>query len=238
MVLKPRTLYLIHLLFLSVIGYGQTKSLLEQPVDLEKFNFNTKIEVLIPKEYRDESDTDYESYRFTTRNRTPNSFTKRPLFIDENNPEKGIHGFEFYQSISATTDTLAVFKNYTFNKIDFALDKNNQIYVVCGVAGEITKKERNDCITLLTRKYGPYKKYKGKSAKNLSIYEWQLKDKIIRYSSVLNSENNFVKQLATDEDNSDPIVQEPHYESYLYLIKKQKIKDIKILETGGLNFID
>lgn len=238
MVLKLRTLSFLHLLFLSAICYGQTKSVAEQPVDLEKFSFNTKIEVLIPERYRDETDTDYESYRFTSRNRTPNSFTKRALFIDENNPQKGILGTEFYQSISATTDTLAVFKNYAFNKINFALDKNNQIYVVCGVAGEMTKKELNDFVKLLTRQYGVYKKHKGKSAQNLTIYEWQLKDKIIRYSTVFNNESDFIKQPVTNGVDSDPTAQEPHYEGYLYLIKKQKINDIKILETGGLNFID
>ncbi len=238
MILQLRTLCLFSLLFTSVLCHGQTKSLAEEPINLENFNFNTKIEVLVPEKYRDERVTDYESYQFSSRNGSPNSFTKNPIFIDENNPEKGIIRTEFYQTVSSNRNTAAVFKNQTFNRVNFVLDQNKQIYVVCAVAMIITQEEQNDFIKKLKANYGQYKKYKGKSASNYFVYEWQTKDRIIRYSSVFVDGNDIIEKHLVDEEHPEMVPEkESRFEGYFYLIKKQKIKDTKNLEMSDFDFI-
>jgi|GEM_PF-836806 len=239
MTLKLKIVYLFNLLLLNVFCFGQTKSLAEEAITLENFNFNTKIEVLIPEKYRDESDTDYESYRFSSRNGSPNSFTKNTIFIDENNPKKGIIRTEFYQTVSSNRNTAAAFKNQTFNRVSFVLDQNNQIYVVCAVAMIVTEKEQKDLLKQLNDNYGQYKKYKGKSTGNYYVYEWQTKDKIIRYSSVFVDGNDIIEKHLVDEEHPEMVPEKKsRFEGYFYLIKKQKIKDTKNLEMSDFNFIN
>ena len=239
MIPKLHIACLFSLLFPGIFCHGQTKSLAEAPINLENFNFNTKIEVLIPEKYRDESDTDYESYRFSSRNGSPNSFTKNTIFIDENNPKKGIIRTEFYQTVSSNRDIAAAFKNQTFNRVSFVLDQNNQIYVVCAVAMIVTEKEQKDLIKQLSSNYGQHKKYKGKSTGNYSVYEWQTKDKIIRYSSVFVDGNDIIEKHLVDDEQPEMIPKKvSRFEGYFYLIKKQKIKDTKTLEMSDFNFIN
>lgn len=203
-------------------------------MDLYNFNFDTKIEKLISEKYKSKN---YKDYYTIPRKYFQISFQKDSTFIDRFGEHPKAVGIEYRQQSSSNMDTLAVFKNRTFNKINFAANLKNEIIVVCAVADEMTKTQSENFLKMLTEKYGKYKKTEGDFGGKFFIYEWQSNNQIIKYSSVFNDESSTIK-IAVSDNSITPVDKELHIEGYFYIIKKENIKDIKNLNTGDFAFID
>lgn len=132
-------------------------------------------------------------------------------------------------------DTLAIFKNQTFNRINFATNFKNEITVVCAVADEMTKIESQNFLNILI---GKYKKTEGEFGGKFFIYEWESKNKIIKYSSVFNDENSSIKIAMSNDSSIVPVDKEPHFEGYLYLLRKDYIDEAKKLNSGDFVFMN
>lgn len=212
----------------------QVKSIDEEPLDLLNFNFNTKIESIIPKKYESKY---YKDYYTIPRKYFQISFQKESTFIDEFGADPIELGTKYLQKASSNMDTLAVFKNQTFNRVNFATNLNNEIFVVSAVADETSETQSKDFLKTLTEKYGKYKKTEGDFGGKFFIYEWENNNQIIKYSTVFNDEINTLKIAASDNQITS-INKEPHMEGYFYIIKKENIENIKNLNTGDFVFID
>jgi len=71
---------------------------------------------------------------------------------------------------------------------------DGKIMLISAVVGKTTINTTNDLVGYLTKKHGKPVKTKGEFvSKNFDIYTWQLKDRMIRYSIVLDNEENTLK---------------------------------------------
>ena len=224
----------LNLLLIFVSCNGQAKPIGEEPLDLFDFNFDTKVETLFPDQYKSKNYKDY--YTVPTHYHSI-SFEKDSTFIDKFGEHKKAVGIEYRQQSSSNMDTLAIFKNQAFNRINFATNLKNEITVVCAVADEMTAIQSQNFLKMLTEKYGKYKKTEGEFGRKFFMYEWQTKRAVIRYSSVFNDERNTVK-IAVTENSMTPADKDPHFEGYFYTIRKDAVENIKNLNTGDFVFID
>lgn len=225
----------LNLLLLFISCNGQTKPIEEEALDLLNFNFDTRIETLISEKYKSKI---YKDYYNIPRKYFPISFKKDTIFVDRFAKYPIAVGIEYSQKASSNMDTLAVFKNQTFNRINFATNFKNEITVVCAVADEMTKIESQNFLNILKEKYGKYKKTEGEFGGKFFIYEWEINNKIIKYSSIFNDENSTIKIAMSNDSSIVPVDKEPHFEGYLYLLRKDYIDEAKNLNSGDFVFID
>ena len=221
-------------IFLFTTFNGQTGAIGEAPLDLENFDFQTKIETLFPP--KNESKL-YKNYYMISGNFISISFEKDSTFVNRFSENQKATGFQYLQKSSSNADTLAIFKNQIFNRMNLATNLKNEIIVVSTVADEMTEEQNKNFIKILTSKYGKYKKAEREFDGKFFIYEWQNKDQIIKYSTVFNDENNTLK-IEVSENKITSADNEPHFEGYLYLIKKEYLSEIKNLNSGDFVFID
>jgi hypothetical protein len=224
------------LLLLFISCGGQTKPIGEQPLDLSHFNFDTKITVFYPNKNKSK---DYKGYYAITTKYNSQLVEKDTTFIDEYSDHKKAMGIEYRQQSSSNIDTLAVFEKQIFNKINVATTLDNKVKVICAVADEMSITESQSFIKTLSDKYGKCKKSESEFFGKYFIYEWQTNNAIIKYSSVFNNESTTLKIIVDKTKNT--IKQgnnEPHFEGYFYLIKKEYIGGIENLKTGDFVFIN
>lgn len=217
---------------------GQSKPIGEEPLDLEKLNFSTKIIDLFPEKYK--SKTYPNAYELPEDEiGLSTMFKKDSTFVNRSKENQSVIGFEYKQVNWGMEDSLAVFKNQYFQKINIATTLDGRIKVINGVADELTKIESQNLFKNLKNKYGNYKKLKNTWGENLTTYEWVQKDKIIRFVTAYDDESTTMKIIINQEKGSiSNGEKEPHFVSYLFIINPA-LKDEVFgkLKTGDLSYI-
>ncbi|MDI9308568.1 MAG: hypothetical protein QM535_00015 [Limnohabitans sp.] len=233
--MKTKSKLLIIFLNLLVISCkGKIEPIGEKPLDLEGFDFTTKIDLLLPnknisKEY-------IGVYEIKSKFRK-NIIEKDTTFLDEFGDNKKAIGIEYRQNSSTSIDTLATYDKQVFSKINIATTLKNEIYVMSAVTSEITNTQINSFIEKLSETYGKYVKEEAEFGNNkFYIYEWQANDRIIKFSTIYNNESNTLK-IEVSPNSLKVADKEPHYVGYFYVIKKENERMIKNLSTGDFAFI-
>ncbi len=182
------------------------KSLSEASLQLENFDFNTKISTLLPEETKSK---EYAGYYKVKSEMIEVDTISDGEFIGSEKPVR----IEYRQQSFSTRDVLANFDDFEFNAINLVTNMDGKLMLINGVAGETDKGKMENFVSKLNKKYENSKKTKGEFVgQNFDIYTWHLKDRIIRYCVVFDDEKSTLK-IGGDKN--------PHYQSYLYVIKKE-----------------
>jgi len=225
--MKKQLLFLAMLPLVICCNGQQNKpatSLDKEPVQLENFDFNTKISTLLPAAMKSK---EYAGYY-----QAKGEFIEIDTISDDNfvEDEKPVR-IEYRQRSYASRDVLAKFDDHEYNAVNLATTMDGKIMLISAVVGNTTIDDTNDLAAYLTKKHGKPVKSKGEFAnKNFDITTWQLKDRMIRYSLVLDNEDNTLK-IQADQGSKQITGGEktPHYTGYIFVIKNE-YKD-KILEN-------
>ena len=214
------TLLLLTILPFMISCNGQEKrsvtSLADEPLQLENFDFNTKISILLPENTKSK---DYNGYYEIKSEMLELDTITDGDYIGSEKPIR----IEYTQQSFSSRDILAKFGSEEFNAISLVTTMNGQIMLVNALIGEIELKQTEKFIEKLDTKYGKSTKTKGEFANlNFDIYTWQLEDRIIRYTTVLDNEENALK-IEVNEENKKITEGEknPHYKGYIFIIKKE-----------------
>lgn len=232
--MKTKLLILFSLLFLTSCN-GQ-KPFGETTINLEKFDFGTKITDLYPGKYKHPLYKDH--YRIPCKNGSlliEKSIIYEKPYDQNSKPMMQVYG----QKNWSTGDELAKFAKQFFIKLSFVTDMNNEIKVIGAVADETTKEDNEAFIKNLTEKFGAYKKLESDFGGTFSIYEWRDKALVYRFATVHNKDNNSLKiekengtiNFPKDEEN-------PYEEGYFYIIWGDYFKIIDKLGIGDFVYID
>ena len=182
------------------------KSLSEASLQLENFDFNTKISTLLPEETKSK---EYAGYYKVKSEMIEVDTVSDGEFIGSEKPVR----IEYRQRSFSTRDVLTNFDDFEFNAINLVTNIDGKLMLINGVAGESDKGKMKDFVSKLNKKYGNSKKTKGEFAgQDFDIYNWQLKDRIIRYCVVFDDGKSTL--TIGNEKKS-------HYQSYLYVVKKE-----------------
>jgi len=207
-------------------------SLAKQPLQLEDFDFNTKFSTILPE---DTKSKEYAGYYQVKSEMLEVDTISDGEFIGREKPVR----IEYRQRSFSTRDLLANFGSFEFNAVNFATTLDGNIMMINAVVGQTELKEVNSLKEKLDKKYGKSTKTTGEFVgKNFDIYTWQLKDRIIRYSLVLDDEENTMK-LEIDGHKISSGKKDPHYKGYLFVIKKEyKDKIFDNVSSGDFVFLD
>lgn len=191
-------------------------SIAEEPLQLENFDFNTKLSTLLPEKTKSK---DYKGYYELKSEMLKVDTISEGEFIDSEKPVR----IEYHQLSFSYQDILAKFGNEEFNAVNFATTIDGKIMLVNALIGKTDLKQTKAFIEKLDKKYGKSTKTKGEfSDKKYDIFTWQLKDRIMRYTTVLDNEENVLK-IEIDEENKKIRNgdKNPHYKGYIFIIKKE-----------------
>lgn len=191
-------------------------SIVEEPLQLENFDFRTKLSILLPektksKEYNGYYELKSEMLRVDT--------ISDGEFIGSGKPVR----IEYHQQSFSNEDILAKFGNEEFNAVNLATTLDGKIIFLNALIDKTDLKQTKVFIETLDKKYGKSTKTKGKfSDINFDIFTWQLKDRIIRYTTVFDNEENVLK-IEVDKENKKIMNgdKNPHYKGYIFIIKKE-----------------
>lgn len=118
----------------------------EKAIELENFNFDTKISTFISDKNKYEN---YENY-YKIKNLVIGADTiVDGEFIGSEEPIR----IDYKRDIISYNDIIARFDEYDFNAINFATTLNGKIMIFNGVDNKITIKETQKFVELLNNKY-------------------------------------------------------------------------------------
>lgn len=214
---------------------GQVKPIGQAPLNLLKFDFDTKIKDLYPDKYKSKKWDDYYDMPVGDETRMVERDT---TFINEFSKNQKAVGVEYRQKSSSSGDTLVIAGNQTFSSLSMAVSLDGKIKAIGAEADEITNDEAKALISAFTKKYGQFKKLKGEFMNKFIIYEWETDDRLFRFSTVFTDEKNVMK-LEVDKDKGTIKEGErnPHYNCYFFVINKDFVKDLATLQTGIFVYI-
>lgn len=227
----------ILLLLSTILFYGQTRPIGEEPLNLENFNFDTKILDLYPEKNKSKEYNGFYEIKGTIHSQL---VAKDTTFINEYSDNKKAIGIEYRQQSSTSIDTMAIFENQQFQKVNVATTISGTIKVISTVADEITPQQCNGLIKKLVKKYGKPKKLKNSWNETFTIYEWTTKNKIIRFVSAFDDESTTMKLIINKENQTIASGEkEPHYVGYLFIINPLlKTEVFGKMKTGDFVYLD
>jgi len=224
-----RLLYILKYLFLFFFFMscnGQTKPIDKQALNLENFDFETKFSTLIP----DRNKVDIGYYEVKTTTLVADTIYGDGYFT----PEEPLR-IEYRRIMSSTGKTLAKFGNFKFNAFNLITTIDGKMMLVNALAQNISLEETQRFIKQTNEKYGEATKTIGEFMnESYDIFTWELEDRIIKYSIVHDDESNALK-FVVDEDNNTIREGEkvPHFNAYIYLIKKEYADEIMSKRGSG-----
>jgi hypothetical protein len=225
--MKKLLLLLAILLFIISCNGNKTpkaKSLSEETLELENFDFDTKISTLVPE--KNKKVTKYgEHYELKSEMMIVDTIT---------NGDSGQPIRIRYNPLSYTLeDAMAKFDEFDFNAISLETTLGGKIMAVNGLVEKISLSETQVFIDLLNKKYGKAIQTKGDFVRPFDIFTWQLKDRIIKYCIVINNETNTMK-IVVDNENKEikKGKKEQYFGAYIYLIKNEYAEKL-IGKMGG-----
>jgi hypothetical protein len=204
--------------------------LIEGPLQLENFDFNTKVTTLLPenarsKKYKQYYEIQSEMLKVDTILDGEFIGSEKPIRIDYN------------QRCLSGKDIMAKFETYSFNAVNLTTTLDNTIMAINGLNTNISKSESKSFTERLNKKYGPAAKTQGKFITPFDIFTWQLKDRIIKYCIAFENGSNTIKLSDDDEDRTIKTEKAaPHYSAYIFVISK-KFADQVIGKIGGGDFL-
>lgn len=214
---------------------GQVKPIGQAPLNLLKFDFNTKITDLYPDKYKSEKWDNYydipvgEETRMVQRDTT---------FINEFSQDQKAVGVEYRQMSSSSGDELALADKQAFSSISVATSIEGKIKAIGAETSEITNEQAKNFVENLTNKYGKYKKLEGDFMSKFTIYEWEAGDRIFRYATVYTDEQNTLKlEIDKDKGTIKESERNPHHNGYFFVINEDFVKDLATLQTGIFVYI-
>ena len=224
-------LLLTNILFTSC--NGQAKPMGDEPLNLETFNFDTKISDLYPDKNKSENYIGYYEIKGTVHSQL---VIKDTTYLET---KKAI-GLEYRQQSSTSIDTMVVFENQKFEKINLATTIEGKIKAINAVAEELTEQKYELLIKKLENKYGDPKKLKNNWNEKFTIYEWLKNNKIIRLVSTYDDESTTMKvQIDKEKRTISSGDKEPHYVAYLFIINPAlKSEVFGKMKTGDFVFLD
>jgi hypothetical protein len=228
-----KAILFIPILMLMGACEAQVKSLDKAPLDLEKFDFSTKMSTLLPESTKNKENSDW--YRVKNM-----SMSRDTVFSDEYGSDPKPKWLEYRNRSSSSGDTIASFLDLQFNSANFATTIDDKIMVANGIVSEISESEYKKLVTVLNTKYGVAVKTQGEFFKPFDIYTWTLKDRIIKFVPLFDDERSTMK-IVVDKDNKTISNAEktPHYRALLYVIdKKYADQVIGKFNTGDLLYCD
>jgi hypothetical protein len=182
-----------------------TKSLLEESLQLNNFNFQTNISTLLPKESKSKDFNGYDVKSESLEVDTISIANNGREYIGNENPVK----FIYHQFTYSNDEILAKFDDCEFNAINFVTSKNGKIIAINVLIDQIEFNKAKSILQTLAKKYGNANKTQGFTSKHFDIYTWKLKDRMIRYS--------IAKADKFNEKDSDL------FTGYLYIIDNNNI---------------
>ena len=214
---------------------GQVKPIGQAPLNLLKFDFDTKITDLYPDKYKSEKWDNYydipvgEETRMVQRDTT---------FINEFSQDQKAVGVEYRQMSSSSGDELALADKQAFSSISIATSIEGKIKAIGAQTSEITNEQAKNFVENLTTKYGKCKKLEGDFMSKFTIYEWEAGDRIFRYATVYTDEQNTLKlEIDKDKGTIKEGGRNPHHNGYFFVINKDFVKDLATLQTGIFVYI-
>lgn len=214
---------------------GQVKPIGQAPLDLLNVDFDTKITALYPDKYKSAKWDDYYDIPVGDDTRM---IQRDTTFINEFSDDQQAVGVEYRQMSSSSGDTLAIAGEQIFSSLSVAVSMDGKIKAIGAEVSEITDKEAKDLITALTKKYGNFKKLEGEFMTKFTIYEWEAGDRIFRYSTIFNDEQNTIKlEVDKNQGTIKNMDKTPHHDGYFFVINKNFIDDLKTLGTGTFVYI-
>ncbi|MFP3835481.1 hypothetical protein [Chryseobacterium sp. SIMBA_028] len=232
--MKRILLFAAFLLMMSC--HGQNKPIGELPLDLENFDFATRISMLFPE--KNKSKTYENAYELKGDELGSIMFQKDTTYVFSEGRRP--LGYEYRQINWSSDASLAVFRQYSFQKVNIATTTDGAIKVINAVAHEITSEENNKLLKLLSLKYGTPKKLKGSWKENLEIFEWIKKDRIIRFVTVYDNEKGTLKiEIEPAKRSIAEGKKNPHLESYLFIINSALKNEVfGKLNTGDFVYLN
>ncbi|MFI0430157.1 hypothetical protein [Mariniflexile sp. HMF6888] len=214
---------------------GQKNSLVtsiaEAPLQLENFDFNTKLSTLLPEKTKSK---EYHGYYQLKSEMMEVDTISDGAFVGSEKPIR----IEYKQQSFSSRDILAKFGNEKFNAVNLVTTMDGKIMLVNALIGETDVAKTKRFVETLDKKYGVGVKSKGEFIdQSFDIYTWTLKDRIIRYSLVIDNEANTLK-IEVDEENKKIMNGEKkaHYKGYIYVVKSE-YKDQIFGEVGSGDFV-
>lgn len=231
------TLLLLLFTIMVTTCYGQTKPIGEEPLNLENFNFDTKISDLYPEKNKSKDYIGYYEIKGALRSQL---VIKDTTFLNEYSENKKAIGIEYRQQSSTSIDTMAVFKNQKFQKINVATTIEGKIKVINAVSEELTGQQSRDLFKKLVTQYGKPKKLKNNWNEKFILYEWIKNNRIVRLVSAYNDESTTMKLVIQPKKQIiSSGEKEPHYVVYLFVINPV-LKDEVFgkMKTGDFVYLD
>ena len=231
------TLLLLFSIMIFTYCNAQTKPIGEEPLNLETFHFDIKILDLYPEKNKAK---EYKGFYEIPGVVHSQLVEKDTTYINEYSESKKAIGIEYLQKSSTSIDTMALFENQQFQKINVATTIDGKIKVINAVADELTLQQCDGLIKKLVNKYGKPKKMKNSWNETFTIYEWITKNKIVRYVSAFNDERTTMKIVIDKESQTIASGEkEPHYVGYLFIINPLlKAEVFGKMKTGDFVYLD
>ena len=230
-----KLLLLLAILSFMISCIGQENrivtSIAEEPLQLENFDFSTKLSILLPEKTKSK---EYKGYYELKSEMLKVDTISDGEFIGSEKPVR----IEYRQQSFSSQDILAKFGNEEFNAVNLATTIDGKIMLLNALTGTTDLKQTKAFIETLDKKYGKSTKTKGEfSDINYDIFTWQLKDRIIRYTTVFDNEKNALK-IEVDKENKKIMNgdKNPHYKGYIFIIKKE-YKDQIFGEVSSGDFV-
>jgi hypothetical protein len=235
--MKNNLLILFASTLMFTICNGQTKAIGDGPLNLETFNFDTKISDLYPERNKSK---DYKGVYEIKGALHSQMVEKDTTYINEYSANKKAVGIQYLQKSSTSIDEMAFFENQKFQKINVATTLNGKIKAINAVADELTEQKSAELLKKLANKYGKPKKLKNSWDEKFTIYEWTAKNRIIRYVSAYDDESTTMKIVINEEKQTiSSGNKEPHYVGYLFIINPAlKSEVFGKIKTGDFVYLD
>jgi len=186
----------------------------EPAIELEEFNFDTKVSTFVSANNKHKTYTDY--YQIKSEIIGADTVSEGE-FIGSEQPVR----IEYKQQTFSYKDVIARFGDFEFNAINFATTMSGKLMVFNGLAGKISQEDTQKFVQLLNEKYGKAARTKGNFIKPFDIYTWQLQDRIIKYCVVSEDDSNNLK-IVTDKEQQalKEGKKETYLKAYIYIIRK------------------
>lgn len=206
---------LLFVLIIFISCKNQVKPIGEGILDLEDFDFETKVSQLYPERLRSK---DY-----------PDSFVINGTKDNESITQVSTNGKQYSQGGIFSNDSLARFDNHIFQAVNLYVTPDDKIQIINGVAKWVDESEVQNMFKLLNKKYGEPKELLGNFGGDFKLYEWTLGDKIIRFVSKLDNNSNALNlDLIINKDNKNDKIseEEPQFSYYLFIVNPEFKEDM------------
>jgi len=225
--MQLRRLVFLNLITILFIGCkSHEKAIGEAPIILDNFNFETNIKDIYPDRYKVDGDSVYAF---------PSSYVKESttaidtLYEEYWSSDKTPKGLNYKQLIYTKEDTIAIFENFPFANLNIVTTLDHKkIMMISSFLEEISKTKTDDFVSKLNQKYGKAERV-SQNYNEYEVYTWNLKDRTIKYSVLLNERK--------DPRHFDKTTGVEILNAYFFIIKKEyENVFVDKMDEGALNY--